>query len=640
MSHHRGVLGASLHHPLPIPTHSKSKRLRTKRERNAAKFGPKVSLGGSRQGPAARPRWLQPPLWRALPLGSPLRHPKPVVITQNRLRHRGLFNREVKSLDVRRLLSPGPGGDGPPPAPQTEEGDVGGLPAEGLRDLVASLATLLRSFGAFVGRELLSERRRSLMTVLRRHRQGPPDLGVFLAHRTPAQLPGQRSPRQGARSGPPGRAVSLAGWEVGDPPAGTPSPLRAVHTPPPPPRPPSPIFGAPRETENPFSWSSAEDEDDEAPGGLTQAWGGPGGLPPAPPPFWRSPKAPQEEEGGDEGWAPIAPPAFNPDPLPWGAPQPRDTRGPPPRPQTLSEPPNLGNRDPLGPPSSLQVPLERPKSPLGLPGPTPDPPQTPLGTPRPHPSSPDAPQTRPGRPNLEPGVPQGLPGPPQTPLGHPEPLQTPVGPQTTEPRAAQGVPRSPQAPPDSPAQELGAPHGPTGGPETPVGPPRRPQTPLGFPRAPQVPPDPPALELGARLAAPGPPQTLAGPPRLEPGSPRSPPEHGTVAVLLSSALSRHSSARPALSPRRPLRPPLSRHFPSRPAPPRRSLSRSAQSRPAPLLPPGPEAAPPGVGRGRSLGGPPGQAPLAGLQLPLHGALPRGSAPSEMRRGLPWGSAPQ
>lgn len=192
MSHPQGVPGASLQrNQQPVP---KCKRLRTKRERNAAKFGPKGPLGGSRRGPPVPPRWLQPPPWGGLALGSPLAAPKPVVITQNRLCHRGLFQHEVKSLDVRRLLTPGPCGDGPAPAP-IEEGETGGVPAEALRELVASLASLLGSFGVFLGRELVSERRRSLVAALRRHRRGPPDLGVFLAHRTPAQPPGTAPPR-------------------------------------------------------------------------------------------------------------------------------------------------------------------------------------------------------------------------------------------------------------------------------------------------------------------------------------------------------------------------------------------------------------------------------------------------------------
>lgn len=218
MSHHRGALGAPLQRPQrPLP---KPKRLRTKRERNSAKFGPKVPLGGSRQAPAAPSRRLQPPPWRGLLLGSPLCPPKPVVITQRRLCHRGLFNHEVKSLDVRRLLSPGPGGDEPPAAPQIEEGDAGGVPAEGLMDLVASLASLVGSLGAFVGRALVSERHRSLTAALRRHRRDPLDPGVFLAHRAPARPPGTApAPQGGGDTGDPHPKPSVVSSRSEIPPA-------------------------------------------------------------------------------------------------------------------------------------------------------------------------------------------------------------------------------------------------------------------------------------------------------------------------------------------------------------------------------------------------------------------------------------
>ncbi|XP_041281376.1 proline-rich protein 19-like, partial [Onychostruthus taczanowskii] len=322
--HHRDLLAPSPprrdHRPLPKPTAAaKAKRLRSKRERDAAKFGPKAPPGGSRRGP----RWLQPPPWGGLALGTPLGAPRPVVITQNRLCHRGLFKHEVKSLDVRRLLTPGPAGDGPP-APRIEEGEAGGVPARALKELVAGLASLLGGFGAFVGRDLVSERRRGLVAALRRHRRGPPDLGVLLAHRTPAQPSGHGSTWGEAR---PGAAGSLGEW---DPPVGTPSPPGVGHVPP---RAPSPIFGALRERENPFSWSSAEDEEDETPGGLL----------PRPPPFWRTPQPPQEEEegeegGGDEGWTPIAPPVFSPDPPPGGPPPSRDPPGPPPAPKPPQNP--------------------------------------------------------------------------------------------------------------------------------------------------------------------------------------------------------------------------------------------------------------------------------------------------------------
>lgn len=187
MSHPRELLGDSRRLAVPAKIPPKSKRLRTKRERNAAKFGPKLPARGSRP-------WLQPRPWGGLALGSPLRPPKPVVITQNRLCHRGLFNHGVRSLDVQRLLTPSRGS--PPPAPQIEEGEARGVPGEALKELVAGLASMLVGFGAFVGRELVSERRRSLVAALRRHRRGPADLGVFLAHRTPARPPGT-APREG-----------------------------------------------------------------------------------------------------------------------------------------------------------------------------------------------------------------------------------------------------------------------------------------------------------------------------------------------------------------------------------------------------------------------------------------------------------
>lgn len=291
---------------LPAP---KPKRLRTKRQRDAAKFGPKTPqlFGDPRRGFAARPAWFRPRRWKNSALGSP---PKPVLITQNRLSHRGIFNHQVKSLDVRRLLTPGPGGDGPGAARKQqnkdededeEEEEVGGAPGEALKELAATLASLLGTLGAFSGRDLANERRRSLVAALRKHRRGPPDFGVFLSRKTPAQPPGifpkgkkgggsgdfspfptpksegvlvffwvffphPEPPREEARAGP--SQTKSRGWELR-----TPSPLRAVNTvstppknkkiipqntpkfplnffppfspqPLPPPRPPSPVFGA------------------------------------------------------------------------------------------------------------------------------------------------------------------------------------------------------------------------------------------------------------------------------------------------------------------------------------------------------------------------------------------------------------
>ncbi|XP_062370110.1 uncharacterized protein LOC134057099 [Cinclus cinclus] len=542
MSHPQGVPGASLqwnHRPHPIP---KSKRLRTKRERNAAKFGPKVSLWGSRRGPAIPPRWLQPPPWGGHALGSPLGPPKPVVITQNRLCHRGLFNHEVKSLDVRRLLTPGPCGDGPVSTPNpTEEGEVGGVPADVLKDLVASLASLLGSSGVFSGRELVSERRRSLVAMLRRHRRGPPDLGVFLAHRTPAQPPvlssaGQGTPRtswQEARPGPPGRAVSLGGWEVGDRPARTPSPLGAVDMLPPHPRTPSPIFGAPREQEvslefgmgrsvgptlflgvfidtppphpqNPFSWSSAEDEEDETPGGLTRTWGGPGEFLPEPPPtFWRSRQPPQEEEeeeGGDEGWTPITPPAFSPDPPPWESPKPRATCGPPRGPRPPRAPKiwrTEASWDPLDPSSLLWELPESSRPPLTPPRLSRAPQIWSL---EPCKASPD-----PLRPLWDlPNTSRTLwdprpwsPGLPKAALGHPRPPRTPQLWNPEPPRAPLAAPRPLWDPPGAPRPLWDSPDPPRSPRNPELWSPEPPWDPLAPPRPSRDPrpwnPDPPGV---------------------------------------------------------------------------------------------------------------------------------------------------
>ncbi|XP_042295981.1 proline-rich protein 19 [Sceloporus undulatus] len=93
------------------------KRRRTRRERNSVKFG----RNASDQAPEQRGNcWgLQkrlPPFWgsqlRLCAQSTPIRGicgAKPaVIITQNRLtqQHQGMFNREVKSADIERLLSP------------------------------------------------------------------------------------------------------------------------------------------------------------------------------------------------------------------------------------------------------------------------------------------------------------------------------------------------------------------------------------------------------------------------------------------------------------------------------------------------------------------------------------------------------
>lgn len=91
------------------------KRRRTRRERDYIKFGRKVTGKIPEQRPNRRGlKKMLPPFWssqlsncaKSTPIkGSHLA--KSVIITQNRLtQHLGIFNREVKSADIERLLSP------------------------------------------------------------------------------------------------------------------------------------------------------------------------------------------------------------------------------------------------------------------------------------------------------------------------------------------------------------------------------------------------------------------------------------------------------------------------------------------------------------------------------------------------------
>ncbi|XP_004620751.2 proline-rich protein 19 [Sorex araneus] len=103
--------------PLQVPEKpGRVRRRKTRRERNEALVGSRRSL--ARQDPPGTSRDLPRALWDpGASAASRL-----VVITQGRLsrEHRGLFNHEVKSLDVARLLSSGslePGTPTPPTRP-------------------------------------------------------------------------------------------------------------------------------------------------------------------------------------------------------------------------------------------------------------------------------------------------------------------------------------------------------------------------------------------------------------------------------------------------------------------------------------------------------------------------------------------
>ncbi|XP_074786405.1 proline-rich protein 19 [Athene noctua] len=315
----------------------RAKRWKTRRERDAARFGGMVP-SGERRGAGPPPRRL-PPLWGGRPPGSPLAAPKTVVITQSRLcQHRGLFNHEVKSVNVERLLSPGPvrsdspvpGGPSPvpqgarspvqPPSPPEASRGAGqeGVPADlSPRVLAGRLRALLGCALAFPGRDLASERRRGLLAALLRHHRALPDLAPLLAHRnhsTEAAPPGCWSPRSPEQepSGSAGQGDfgdQKQSWELTPPYCSTPGPVQAIAdwTLPYPAGPgtPSPIFGGDRKKrETPFSWTSGEEEEDDPrsnspallfqpPGEGTPPWGDPhrrggplphGGLLPGSPP--------------------------------------------------------------------------------------------------------------------------------------------------------------------------------------------------------------------------------------------------------------------------------------------------------------------------------------------------------------------
>ncbi|KAJ7304002.1 hypothetical protein JRQ81_011520 [Phrynocephalus forsythii] len=97
---------------------TKVKHRRTRRERNSAKFGRNVTDRISEQKSTCRGlQKMLPPFWSSqlsqcakstpLPAIKGTCVAKPVIITQNRLtQHLGMFNREVKSADIERLLSP------------------------------------------------------------------------------------------------------------------------------------------------------------------------------------------------------------------------------------------------------------------------------------------------------------------------------------------------------------------------------------------------------------------------------------------------------------------------------------------------------------------------------------------------------
>ncbi|KAF6288869.1 proline rich 19 [Rhinolophus ferrumequinum] len=202
------------------------RRRKTRRERNEALVGSRRPL--ARQDPPVASR--NPPLALRDPVAPTA--PKLVVITQGRLsrEHRGLFNHEVKSLDVARLLSSGsldpvtptlttkpspspdrarepalqsrgkenqvPGGSGPgPPSPPK-------LP--GLGQLLAELQCHLILPQAFPRRNLVQEARDTIVGTLQACHGCVPDLMVVLR--------GSQPPLSGTKPGGPERRRMTPSW--------------------------------------------------------------------------------------------------------------------------------------------------------------------------------------------------------------------------------------------------------------------------------------------------------------------------------------------------------------------------------------------------------------------------------------------
>ncbi|XP_059574670.1 proline-rich protein 19 isoform X1 [Alligator mississippiensis] len=159
------------------------RRRRTRQERDSAKFG------------RARP---PPPPGRAPATAAA----RPVVITQHRLtQHAGLFNHEVKSADIARLLQPSPVPMGPGPGATSGKENVPPVPGsvgEAVRELAHQLQPLLDIETAFPGRSLVRERRQAVLGALLQRHHGLPDLTALLRHRGPASTP-ESSPAGGKR---------------------------------------------------------------------------------------------------------------------------------------------------------------------------------------------------------------------------------------------------------------------------------------------------------------------------------------------------------------------------------------------------------------------------------------------------------
>uniref|UniRef100_A0A8C3FLH6 Uncharacterized protein n=1 Tax=Chrysemys picta bellii TaxID=8478 RepID=A0A8C3FLH6_CHRPI len=185
------------------------KRRKTKRERNSAKFGRNAAVGGAEQRSGCRRLQRMPaPGWSShcaghakstpLPAIRRISGSVPVIITQHRLtQHLGMFNREVKSANIERLLDPRSeretetetSAHGTTPRDEKENvppsgAEPGGVTAA-MRELAQELQTHLDLTSTFPGRNLISERRQTILSTLLDRHQTLPDLSALMVHNKP-----------------------------------------------------------------------------------------------------------------------------------------------------------------------------------------------------------------------------------------------------------------------------------------------------------------------------------------------------------------------------------------------------------------------------------------------------------------------
>ncbi|XP_015985382.1 proline-rich protein 19 isoform X2 [Rousettus aegyptiacus] len=214
--------------PQPFQRSEKPGRIRrrkTRRERNEALVGSRRPLAHQDQDPPGASQ--NPPLAVRDPLAP--NAPKFMVIAQGRLsrKHRGLFNHEVKSLDVGRLLSsgsldpgtpvlstkcsPSPGrAREPTPPPRDKENQVPGGSGPGppntpklpdLGQLLGELQCQLILPQAFPRRNLVQEARDAIMGNLQACHGCVPDLTLVL-----------QPPLSGTKPGGPEKLRMTPSW--------------------------------------------------------------------------------------------------------------------------------------------------------------------------------------------------------------------------------------------------------------------------------------------------------------------------------------------------------------------------------------------------------------------------------------------